>query len=237
MKIHRFIEDYDFTQPRITITDSDVVRQIKNVLKLKKGELVILCNGRMEEAQARIVAVGLGGVEVEVIKLQRNMGEPQIETILFCAILKKENFDLVVQKATEVGVTEIFPVVSLRTVKTGVNRDRLERIAREAAEQCGRGIVPLIHEEVDFKEALRIAAPNHANYFFELGAPLFDKGVLKMKGVNRVGVFIGTEGGWDESEVELARKNYFHLASLGPLTMRAETAAVIATYLITSTYL
>lgn len=236
MKIHRFIINEWPEGSKFELGDRDVVHQIRNVLKLKKGEIMLLSNGRLDEAQARIIDIGARAIEVEIIQRLKNRNEPKIETVLFCGILKKENFDLVVQKATEVGVTEIYPLISNRTVKLDINIERVTKIAKEAAEQSGRGLVPLIHEPVKFTEALRHAAPNDANYFFELGAPLFDTGIMRMRGMDRVGIFIGTEGGWDESEVVAAKKHFFQIVSMGPLTFRAETAAIIATYLITSTY-
>ncbi len=237
MKIHRFIGDFDLSGKKIAVTDRELFNQIKNVLKLKVGEPIMLGNGAMDEAQGRIAAIGPKGVEVEIIKRGKNANETGVHAVLYCAVLKKENFELVVQKATEVGVKEIVPVISRRTIKLNLNIGRLEKIAKEAAEQSGRGIVPPVHEPVAFKEALKHAAPNDANYFFEMDAPLFDRGVLRMKGMNRIGIFIGTEGGWDEEELELAKKNYFHVASLGPLTFRAETAAVIGSYLVTTSLL
>ncbi len=237
MRIHRFIGLFDFSGKVVHITDREIVHQIRSVLKLKAGELVILSDGHMKEINGRIKDVGMRSVEVDIIRKHDNENEAGLHVVLYCAVLKKENFDLVVQKATEVGVYEIIPVVSNRTVKLNVNGERLQKIAREAAEQSGRGIVPKIHEPMDFKQALEHARPNNANYFFELGAPLFDKGILRMKDMHRVGLFIGTEGGWDPSEVEAAKLNYFHMASLGPLTFRAETAAIIGSYLIAATYL
>lgn len=237
MKIHRFIVESDLNEKMLRLTDRDLVNQIKNVLKLKKGEPLVLANGRLKEANATIVDIGWNTVDVEIHKTVMNQNEVKLQTVIFCSILKKDHFDTVVQKTTEVGVAEIYPVISNRTIKVGVNVERLQKIAREAAEQSGRGIVPIVHDPVTFKEALEYARPNDANWFFEPNAPLFDKGVLKMKGMNRIGLFIGTEGGWDEAEVELAKKNYFNVASLGPLVFRAETAAIIATYLISYTYL
>lgn len=228
---------FDFSGTTVHITDRELTHQIRNVLKLKAGEIIVLCDGRMSEVNGRILEVGAKTVEVEVIRKHHNKNESAMHVVLYCAILKKDNFDLVVQKATEVGVFDIVPVISHRTIKTSFNRARIEKIAREAAELSGRGVVPKIHEPMKFQEALKHAGPNNANYFFELNAPLFDKGVLRMKDMHRVGIFIGTEGGWDEEELKLAKQNYFHMASLGPLTFRAETAAIIGTYLVTAAYL
>lgn len=237
MKIHRFIIEKWPQATRFELEDRDVVHQMRNVLKLKKGELVVISDGRLDEARARIVEIGPHGIKLEIVNCERNANEPRTKTLLFCAILKKDNFDLVVQKATEVGVTEICPIISKRTVKLDINMPRVIKIAKEAAEQSGRGIVPLVHEPMTFAESLQYAARNDANYFFELGAPRFDTGVLRMKNMDRVGIFIGSEGGWDESEVEAAKSNSFQVVSMSPLVFRAETAAIIATYLITSTYI
>ncbi len=232
MKIHRFIGAFDFSQPNITITDPEFVHQIRDVLRLKIGEGLILCDGKGAEAEVRVVVFSSRGVETELIRLLTNLAEPTARVVLYCAVLKRENFDLVVQKTTEIGVQEIVPLITHRTVKLQLKRERLEKIMREAAEKSGRGTVPTLHEPIKFEDAFLHASHNRANYFFDvMGVAWSPKKVLKQTGT--VGLFIGPEGGWSPEEHEQAKGQKFDIANLGHLTLRAETAAIIATYLAT----
>jgi len=235
MRLHRFIAKLDLTKDNIVINDVRIVHQVKNVLRLKKGEEIILSDGNLNEASFQIEAIGktIGG---KITNKWINQNEPKIHTSLYCSILKRENFELVAQKATEVGVSEIIPIISTRTIKQGIKLDRLNKIALEAAEQSGRGIVPKILEPLDFKQCLIRAQNNQFSILFDLtGTSIIEaaQSLLLYSGISQIDIFIGPEGGWDELELELARKNKFWIVNLGKLTLRAETAAIISSYLIT----
>ena len=88
---------------------------------------------------------------------------------------KKENFELVVQKAVEIGVKEIIPIITKRTVKLNLKYDRLEKIIKEAAEQSGRGILPILRKAMDFKKAIEEAEQNNINLFFDISGKKFQK--------------------------------------------------------------
>lgn len=229
MKIHRFIFNFDTTEKSIKITDEEIVGQIRNVLKLKVGEQIILSDGKSDEALGSIIGLGKDAVIVKVEKFYKNENEPWANVVLYCAVLKKENFELVVQKATEMGVKEIVPVISTRTVKLNLNNVRLEKIIKEAAEQSGRGVLPILHEPSDFKTAIKRAEINDINLFFDASGKYVKD--IGFKGKHRIGVFVGPEGGWDEEELRLTQESGFKIASLGKLTLRGETAAVIAAYI------
>lgn len=143
---------------------------------------------------------------------------------LFCSILKKENFEWVVQKATEIGVSVIVPVLTKRTVKTGLNFERLNKIAREATEQSGRGTVPKIRQVVDFTDAIKMRKDFGQALILEqtsTGEPEIDQ-------VGSVAILIGPEGGWEEDEISMALDDGWGAWSLGRTTLRAETAAIVA---------
>jgi 16S rRNA (uracil1498-N3)-methyltransferase len=229
LKVHRFFGSFAFDRPIFVIEDRDVSRQIVSVLRLRPGELIVLLDGSGDEAVARITSADASGVEVSVVEKRRCSGEPARRASLYAAVLKRENFEFVVQKAVEVGVSRIVPVLSGRTVKLGIKRDRLMKIAREAAEQSGRGVIPEVSEPMKFKDALREARSNDANVFFEIGAAPLDGPALKEK--VKVGTFIGPEGGWTEEELSAAADAGFAVAGLGSTTMRAETAAIVAVFL------
>lgn len=185
------------------------------------------------EAIARIMDYGKDFVAVEVQSVKDNQNEPAGRVILYCSILKRENFELAVQKAVEAGASEIAPIICERTVKTGLKYDRLRKIIKEAAEQSGRGKVPVLREAMDLKEAIVAAAENKVNFLFDHSGDNFVlSDSTKLSPASRVGVFIGPEGGWSDFELDLARQRGFKIASLGKLTLRAETAAIVATYLV-----
>lgn len=230
MKIHRFIGPFDLGQHHLMIRDPELFKQLRSVLKLQTGERIILSTGKGEEALFEIGGYGKDSVSVNLIEPLVNSAEPKVRTILYCAILKREHFELVAQKATEVGVHAIVPVISKRTIKLNVRGERIEKIIREAAEQSGRGLVPELHEAMELNEAFEHAKGNAFNYFFD---PTGDVLVSAESSDQGTGLFIGPEGGWDETEIAAARDRGIPIVSFSKLIMRAETAAIIATYLFT----
>ncbi len=232
MKTHRFFADFQLDKKQIRLTDKELLNQFKNVLRLKTGDKIMLADGRLNEAEAQIKSISKDFVEIEIIKISKNENEPAVHVILHVSILKKENFEWVVQKATEIGIKEIAPIVSKRTVKLSLRQDRLEKIIKEAAEQSGRGIVPVLREPLGFKKALEYAKQNDDNLFFDSSGVIIHDSKFMIHDSRRIGAWIGPEGGWDEEELRLAKENGFKIVSLGKLTLRAETAAVIASYLV-----
>lgn len=236
MRLHRFIRNFDIKIGKMRLKDGELFNQFRNVLKLKVGEKVVLCDGQMNEGEAEIKGYGKGAIDVEVLSIGKNQNEPERRVALYCSVLKKENFELVVQKATEMGVAEIAPIITERTIKLNLRQDRLEKIAKEAAEQSGRGIVPILHEPIDLEKAIELAKANGLNIFFDQNSIEWTKihsdGSKSRTNSFRIGAWIGPEGGWSPQELEMARNLDFKVISLGKTTLRAETAAIIGTYLI-----
>lgn len=225
-KIHRFFIVGPLKSGRQTLVDRAVSHQIVSVLRLQPGEEVILLDGSGMEQPAVIAEVRGKEVEVAVGALMKNAAEPYRRVTLCCAVLKREHFEWVAQKATECGVSAIVPVITARTVKLGVKTERLRVIAKEAAEQSGRGVVPEVSEPMNLERALADAASAGRVVFFDVsGEPLSEKNN------GAVSLFIGPEGGWDENEVALAREKGAMIANLGPRMLRAETAATVVTWL------
>jgi len=239
MRLHRFIGKFNFNQNRFKIYDQEILNQIRNVLRLKKGDNLILADGKKNEAAAKITELEKKFIEVEIMEKSANKNESNIYGILYCSILKRENFEWVCQKAAECGIKEIAPVISSRTVKFGFKKERLEKIICEAAEQSGRGILPILRQPQKFSEALEGAKQNDRNLFFEINSPLINKEQIGKSG--KVGIFIGPEGGWSEEELavienEIEKSGKFKMVGLGKMTLRAETAAVAASWMICQDY-
>lgn len=206
---------------------------MKDVLHLKAGEECMLSDGNRNEARCRIKAFSVKGCVVDIISQSYNANENNVRGILYCSLLKKEYFETVVQKAAEIGVSEIVPIISRRTVKLAVSpRARLEKILKEASEQSGRGIIPVLCDTLSFDDAVRRSSASHAvTFFYHPDSILFSDWKKENIIPKKVNIFIGPEGGWDDYELGLARQHHFFIISLGPTVLRAETAAIIGSYL------
>lgn len=225
---NRFFVDADITEDSVRVVDADVLKQWRSVLRLHEGDVVELVHQSGWEAVGRIVQIGKSAAVVAVESRRRNTREPHRHVRLYCAMLKRENFEWVAQKAVETGVSRIVPLLTERTVKLGFKRERLEAIIREAAEQSGRGIVPSLADPMPLSDAFIDSAAIKHRYFFDTEAAR----VAQKSDDGSAAAFIGPEGGWSEAERLAAVASGLKTAGLGPLVLRAETAAVIASYVL-----
>jgi 16S rRNA (uracil1498-N3)-methyltransferase len=226
VRLHRFIVEGDLTGSIITVHDVALLKQWSKVLRLESHDRVILCDGKCTECEATLERIDHTHATLSLQSPRPVTAEPERCITLYCSVLKRENFEWVVQKCTEIGVKEIVPIIAERTVKTGLKVERLRLIAKEAAEQSGRGMIPKITEPMNFPSAL-LKAKNHAsNVMFHTGT----SGSGQQKASNSLGLWIGPEGGWTEKELQEAQEQGFTMGSLGMLTLRAETAAVVGVF-------
>ncbi|MCX6756062.1 MAG: RsmE family RNA methyltransferase [Candidatus Nomurabacteria bacterium] len=224
-KVHRFISSYTVIENKIEIRDKELIHQWKNVLKFKIGEIITLANTDQGEALCTITELSKSGATLSVAEINKNSREGNKKVLLYLAILKRENFELVIQKAAEIGVSKIVPIITEHTIKTGLKYDRLKKIAHEAAELCGRNSVPVIAEAMKYKDALTDCKDTDRQIIFDISGGQF-KGIKE----NSCALFIGPEGGFTDTEITLARENNIETASLGSLMLRGETAAIVASY-------
>ena len=229
MKIHRFIGEYNFNKKKIVLRDQKVVRQIKHVLRLKKGYKIALIDKKDQEALCSISAFGKGAILVEVLDVMNTQDEVHNRVCLYCAILKRSNFELVVQKATEVGVDTIVPLLTKHTIKLNLKKERLEKIIQEACEQSGKVHILSLHDILTFTEALEHSKKNDTNLLFHHPG---EKLEFSKSASSKIGIFIRPEGGWERSEIDDAKRNKFKLVTLGSMTLRSETEAIISSYLL-----
>ena len=145
------------------------------------------------------------------------------------AVLKSDKYDWVIQKLTEIGVSQIQPVISERTEKQNLNYDRMRKIMVEASEQSEKIFVPKLHEIKKLGEV--VEQEETEKFYLEISAPKINLSDLKSK--NDITIFVGPEGGWGEGDLEIFSKNNVKPVSLGEQVLRAETASVaIATLLL-----
>ena len=216
-----------FTQTTVTLT-ADEARHLRDVLRLKPGAEVYVFDGRGHEFRCTVVNTTRDAAELKIeSKVEPAKPESQLQLNLCAALLKGEKFDLVVQKATELGVTKITPLVTryadihLRDESDAAKRvARWQRIALEAAKQSGRAFVPEISLPLAFATAL--TTDGLGVMFSERGGDLFES----LSSQTAITAFVGSEGGWSDEEIESAQARNFHVITLGGRILRAETAAI-----------
>lgn len=220
---------------RVTITGTDV-NHIKNVLRMKPGEELAVSNGQDgREYRCAILSFGEESVLCELRFIREEQTELPVRVYLFQGLPKADKMELIVQKAVELGVYRIIPVATKRCVvkldgkKAEAKVSRWQGIAEAAAKQSKRGILPQVAEVMNFSDAVRMAAGMDVRLIpYELA-----KGMERTRELlgqippgADVAVFIGPEGGFDESEIALAMENGIEPVTLGRRILRTETAGM-----------
>jgi len=235
MRLHRFIFNFDLRE-KIFIREKNLIHQIVNVLRLKKGSYLVLVNSNLRvEALFEIVNIDTNFVELKFVKVLDSSPSDSLEINLFLAILKKENFEFVCQKVTEIGAKRIFPVLTSRTVKKDIQRKRVLKIIDEATEQSGRLDAPILENVLKVEDlfSLELLKTTFNLVFHPLGEGIKEFAREKEKDFQNknISIFIGPEGGFTENEIEMFKENGFYILSLGKNVLRAETAAILSVYL------
>ena len=222
---------------------AEEARHARDVLRLPHGEEVYVFDGKGQEYRCVIAGLNRDSVRVEVLEqVEPAHPESRLDLTLGVALLKGEKFDLVVQKATELGATRFIPILTNRAdVRIRSDDDakrklmRWQRIALEATKQCGRARLMKIDAPVAFEGLIEGAAQGEELrlMFAEREGSSFLQ-VLEDLELTRTKVIalIGPEGGWTDSEIDEASKNSWRIVTLGGRTLRAETAAIVAATLL-----
>lgn len=234
---------FDDKQDSVTLI-ADEARHLREVLRLKPGDEVYVFNGVGKEFLSRIEESRRDAARLQIIReVEPARPESQLQLTLALALLKGEKFDLVVQKATELGVTNLVPVMTrhadirLRDEADGAKRvTRWQRIAMEAAKQSGRAVVPTVASVTPFASLIEIASENQRSnclMFSERdGHSLLQTKQNIAAGANQMTALVGSEGGWSDEEIAAARAADWNIVTLGGRTLRAETAAIAVTALL-----
>ena len=223
---------FNFTKRTVTLT-ADEARHLREVLRLKPGDEVSVFDGAGKEFRARVAQAQRDFAELELDEeIAPARPESPLQIILAVALLKGEKFDLVVQKATELGVTKIVPLITryadikLRDESDASKRvARWQRIALEAAKQSGRAVVPTVDNPTQFESVLCPSSP------CLLFSEKYGHGLTQID-TDSVTAIIGSEGGWSDEELDEARAAGAQIVTLGGRILRAETAAITVAALL-----
>ncbi len=203
---------------------------LAKVMRVGEGDAVVLCDDQTGEWAARVLSAGKREVVLE--PTERLRPREDVPDFRLCpALLKKDRFDTVLEKATELGVRAICPVVTRRCVADKLNMDRARHVVTEAAEQCARTALPGVTDPVSLDILLRDWSADRALFFADEqgGAPA---AAAFAAHPGPAGLLVGPEGGFDDAERAAIRAHSAALPiSLGPRILRGETAAIAATAL------
>ena len=231
---HFYVEPDAVSENTARITGSDV-NHIKNVLRMRVGEEIMILDGNGMEYRCEIEAIS-DEILARILEAKKTEAELSVRLLLFQGLPKKDKMELIIQKAVELGVSEIIPVLTKRTVvkledkkKEQKKLERWQAIAEAAAKQSGRGIIPKVCEAVKFSEAVKQAeALEEALIPYELAEGMDEarERIRGLHGKKTIGIFIGPEGGFEEDEIALAVKSGIHPITLGKRILRTETAGL-----------
>ena len=220
---------------------TDEARYLREVLRLKVGDEVFVFNGEGKEFRSQIEESRRDTATLKVVEeVAPARPESPLALTLAVALLKGEKFDLVVQKATELGASRIVPVVTkladirLRDTSDASKRvSRWQRIALEASKQSGRAVVPDVGNPVAFDSLVGETDSGSAIMFsVRDGQPLAEVLRDSSSNLSSLTALVGSEGGWTDQEITLARESGWRVVTLGGRTLRAETAAITVAALL-----
>lgn len=234
MKLHRFYIDSEesrriqnFGKEKTWIQHPGLMKQWLKVLRLRVDDEVRLFDNQSEFIY-RIVS--FNGYEIELAKITEvTVRIPKKKTLLCFSILKKDKNDWILQKATELGVTHFAPINAIRSNKTNLNLDRSKKILVEAAEQCGRNDIPVLENPDTLKAQIQKFKDAYTLFYADESAETTDAKKIE----SPYGVFIGPEGGWEDVEMQIFVEEKLTPLHLGMFTLRAETAAIVASAKLT----
>ncbi len=227
-----FIQSVNYPAQTSVILDGEEFVHAKTVQRVEAGTEIILLDGSGKEYSAIVAKVEKHSLTANIVGCADGDKEPKEDIYLLCGALKGDKTELVVQKATELGVSRI-GVFSSAYCSAFINANKLERlnkVAREAAKQCMRSRVPEVIYYDGFASALA-SAKNYKNKLF--ACEFADKSQTDIMGVNgSTALVVGSEGGFSEEEFALSARYGFAGITLGKRILRAETAAVSLTALV-----
>lgn len=230
----RFFTD-DITESTAVISGGDAVH-IGRSLRMRLGDEIIVCKGGVEYVCV-IRSISDEEVACDILSSHKTLAEPDIELTLFQAVPKLDKLEFIVQKATELGAARIVPVLTERCVSRpdaksfAKKRGRLQKIAEQAAKQSGRGIIPQVEDIINLESAIQqMSECDISLMFYECGGKALND--IGISDARKVGILIGSEGGFDEKEAALCTQSGIIPVGLGKRILRCETAPVAAISII-----
>jgi len=235
--VDRFFVSPQEVKDEEAILSRELSHRLRHVMRLRRGDRVLLVDGRGGEYEAELEDTAVSNVRAAILSRREGLPEPVARVVLYQSVIKGDRFDWVLEKGTEIGVAKFVPLISGRSIvrprpERSERQARWLRIITEAAEQCGRSYLPELAPATWLNEALESTEglcllPWEGEDTATPRRTL--RSVLKKEKTLRViSIFIGPEGGFARQEVDRAVELGAKIVSLGPRTLRSETAGIVA---------
>ena len=239
--MHRFFLPLACIQKEDVFFPTEVAHQLKRVLHLREEQVVIVLDNQGMEYEVKLVSSQAHTAQGKILTRRMAQGEPTVRLALYLCLSRREKFEWMLQKCTEVGVHSLTPIISSRSLvqepdETRKKYPRWQKIIQEAAEQSGRGRLPLLYPPLSLEQAVLESSPNNRSAFLlwegERALSLRQALTGIFPGQNQLSLLVGPEGGFSKVEASLAVKAGLLSVSLGPRILRMETAALVASALV-----
>lgn len=235
-----FVPEKNITDGIAYISDNDV-KHINKVLRLKKDDEVVINNCSGQEFYGIIYKIDRDQVQINIVGELDSDNESNIDIYLFQGFPKSSKMDLIVQKATELGVKQITPIFTERVVIKNKNGEfkkveRWNKIAEEACKQCRRRIIPKVDQPINFDETIeKLKSMDLVVVPYENEKKLGIKNMMEKidrHSIKSAAVIVGAEGGFSESEIDALKEVPSNIVTLGPRILRTETAGFVCISLL-----
>lgn len=237
--VSKFFVDKANISGKIIKIQGEDYNHIKNVLRLRAGDNIIVNNGEEVDYEAKISSITEKHIEAEILSSTTVKCEPNTRITLYQAIPKGEKMEFIIQKSVEIGVFEITPFISERVIvkldkdNTRKKTERWNKIAEQAAKQSKRGLVPRVNEPIEFKDLALTYLKKHekAIIFYENEEKCSLRSCLhKKEKIQNIALVVGPEGGFSENEIEILRD--YEIVTLGKRILRTETTGLVGSAII-----
>jgi len=233
-----FVKKENIFPDRIVIDDKEDVHHIAKVLRLNEGDICDVSDCQEWEYKVEIISISKSEVQTKIRDKQKFTSEPQLKITLFQSLPKQGKMETIIQKSVELGVHEVVPMFTARTVVTqnesfGKKIDRWQKVSGEAVKQCRRGIIPKIEDGISFAKMLERLKSRE---FDEVIFPYENEEAYSIKSAlqsikekpKSVAIIIGSEGGFSDEEAKALAEIGVKAVTLGKTILRTETAGPAA---------
>ena len=216
------------------IIDGNDALHIRKSLRMNVGDVLTVCCDGIDYS-CEISEINMETILLKVLFFNKSESEPNINLTLYQAIPKSDKLELIIQKAVELGASQIIPVLTRRCISRPSEKDfqkklsRYNKIAESASKQAGRAIIPQVLPMINYNNAIEVMKKDNVSIIF------YERGGLRLNEINfsdkkTISLMIGSEGGFDDLEISEAQKNGIETVWLGNRILRCETAPITAIY-------
>ncbi len=218
------------------IIDGNDALHIRKSLRMNVGDVLTVCCDGIDYS-CEISEINMETILLKVLFFNKSESEPNINLTLYQAIPKSDKLELIIQKAVELGASQIIPVLTRRCISRPSEKDfqkklsRYNKIAESASKQAGRAIIPQVLPMINYNNAIEVMKKDNVSIIF------YERGGLRLNEINfsdkkTISLMIGSEGGFDDLEISEAQKNGIETVWLGNRILRCETAPITAISLL-----